>query len=140
MALKEDLAGVLDAVNAKAGTLLSAEELLDWIAGYLEAHDQDTNEFPSERGKPHWDLIFLEGRDPSRATFLLAFFRAGGVKLMIGVDRPSKLQNFGENDFPDDATLVPDEVRRLFQVETELEVGEGSLRALLKGGSEGGAR
>jgi hypothetical protein len=115
-----------DSVNA-----ISAQELREWVAGYLRRHDEELARFPDEVGQPHWNF-WMKDFELGDAVFAAVVFRPGGLEFFCGTGDCYAIKRFGESEFPDDPEQIPVEMRRRFTVpDASLHLGQEAAAAWL---------
>jgi hypothetical protein len=101
-----------------------------WPAEYLRDYAEEMEQFPSERGKSHWDLLVADYAQNEDAMFVLvlAFFSSVNATFLVGFGKVAEVRAFAENEFPTNPGEVIAELSRRFSIGGQADVGNDELR------------
>jgi hypothetical protein len=100
---------------------ISAQEVCDWAAEYLQDQDEERARLPDLAGEPHWNLWMNDARYED-AVFVVLVFLPAGLEFFCGRGDSFQVRHFCEHDFPDDLLETYEAMRGRFTIPAILRI------------------
>jgi hypothetical protein len=118
-----ELASLLSAASeSDSENVLTLENVKGWLSDYLQAREQEVSRFPTEKDRPHWDLLGADYDSMRDAMFVLAYFHDDDVTFLGGRGSIGAVHDFALTALPENPVELLDVASKRFWIGSKVTV------------------